>query len=727
MKKMGLIIWLLLALLGCSQTIEESTTVPPTATSMPPTATATRTVETAVPTALPSPLPLLPTHTPTATPQPLPPTIADGLIYQTDFEYRVIEGDGTRRFLPCERPSLPAFTSVHPLPNFQMVSVEDGQPRIGDRCSSETEPLLDLPNRTVRRIWGQVGDWLLVESNEAGVFGQGTWPLTAVRLDGSDFQLLTQEIFFETPVVSPDGIILIPTGEAVLRWDGQNLTESDYERFLAGSFSPDGQRLALIHPDRLTVYDVGGEAIVTFTFVPTRLDSPPPPPTWHPSGNLVAVDEINVSEMTLSVHVLHLLTGDVQTLSPALNPQFSPDGRYLATHYPIDDAHITIHDLESWESYELTHDGVPVAWVSLEASVLGRLYNDSALAFSMELPASWTAVHANGTTTIRNKAGEPQLRVRAYLNRDSFLSAKTVAENSAPPDRRDSLTLTDVTVANYSAVRTNTAVTYIDVGGRYLAFEQLATDPLILRLLETLTAERTDFSDNYILLSSDNWIAELSGGANVTETLTVQRRDGEVGYLLFTESPTEGLGYDIAEPLFFTPDEQYFYFHHRGVADGCGLYSGGGDLVQVNLSNGTKTTLENTAGVDPTLAPDGKTVAFLNYLDNEFTLVLYDLEAATRESINFQLDGANAAAGSLIFSPDGTQVAFAQQQAFCGEGWTFGTIEVATGEVTLYPAENLAFWRPIAWVDDVIVIRPFASDDTKYLDLTTGTILDERP
>lgn len=359
---------------------------------------------------------------------------------------------------------------------------------------------------------------------------------------------------------------------------------------------------------------------------------------------------------------------------------------------------------------------------------VGSIYEDVALAFSMQLPDDWTGTHANGTTTVLNAEGVPQLRVRSYLTRSGLYSANTIAEKAAPPSERDVLTLTDTTIGNYPAKVSNTAVTFIDVGGRYLAFETLSNNPIIPTLLETLNGEKTDFNDNYILMSSENWLAEVSGGANITETFTVQRRDGEAGYTLFTELPAEGLGYDLVEPLFFTPDEQYLYFHHRGVADGCGLYFGGGDMVQVDLGNGAEAILENTDGVGHTLAPDGHTVAFLRgYLTNEFTITLYDLDSSETKTIVFPLDGPDAAAGDLIISPDGGQIAFAAQQQYCGEGWTIGTVDLETAELTIHSVDAVRWFRPIAWEGDVITLQSFSLDETKYLDVTTSEIVNERP
>ncbi|HSG18614.1 MAG TPA: hypothetical protein VLE70_20130 [Anaerolineae bacterium] len=360
---------------------------------------------------------------------------------------------------------------------------------------------------------------------------------------------------------------------------------------------------------------------------------------------------------------------------------------------------------------------------------VGSIYEDVALAFSMQLPEDWTGSHAHGTTTVLNAEGVPQMRVRSYLTRGGLYSAKTIAEKAAPPSERDVLTLTDTTIGSYPAKVSNTAVAFINVGGRYLAFEALSDNPIIPTLLETLNGDKTDLNDNYILMSSENWLAEVSGGANIAEAFTVQRRDGKAGYTLFTEPPTQGLGYDLAQPLFFTPDEQYLYFHHRGVADGCGLYFGGGDMVQVDLGNGTETILENTDGVGHTLAPDGHTVALLRgRLTNEFTITLYDLDSSETKTIVFPLAGPYAAAGDLIFSTDGRRIAFAAQQQTCGEGWTIGTVDLESAELTIHTVDAAPWFRPVAWEGDVITLQPtYTYDETIYLDVTTNEIVNERP
>lgn len=743
MKRKCAVLALLFVLMGCSLEVEQ--TLSPTrptisATPMPSTVEAVPSLvtETPLPTSFPQPTstlsltalpPAQPTVTPTMTPYPLSANAADGLIYQNQFEWRIIEGDETRRILPCERPSLATFSSVYPAPNGRMFSVEDGKLMIGERCSPDKEPFIDLPNRQVRRIWGQVGDWLLVESGELGIGGQGTWPLTAVRLDGSTYQILT-EGFDGLPIISPEGYVIFSKDNQVFRWDGDNLSETELRPFLTGSFSTDGQLLALTHENKLTIYDTSGKVVRNFSFKFLSLDSLPSRPAWSPSGDWVAVEgwDDAADGFPLIVHLFNVITGGDRIIRQRQQPLFSPNGRWLAV-YHYDDIHrTTLVDMDSWETFEITPNGLPAAWITFGEADIGSRYHDEALKFSLELPEGWTAVHSNGTTTIANQNGEAKLRVRSYPSRQEFLSIEGVAENNTPPADRGNLTFAEVTIATYHALKTNTAVTYISVGGRYLAFEALADDPIILILLETLKAEPSDFDGNYNLLSSTNWLAELKGGANITQTLTIQRRDGTAGYTLFNAPPTQGLSYELAEPLFFTLDEQYLYYQHVGIADGCGLYLGGGNLVQVDLSNGTQTDLENTAGVGSILSPDGQKIAFLSGRNsNNLTLTLYDVDSGDVESIPFSLMGRNPAAGSLIFSPDGRQVAFAAQQTSCGEGWTIGTIDLQTAVLTLYPAENLAFWQPTAWLDGLITLRRFSEEDTKYLDLTSGEFLNERP
>lgn len=723
-KLIGLLI---LGLIGCA--------APADRPSVAPVARSTPAIEMAHPTSTatlnpPSPTALAPTTQPTpiptATPTPLPPNAADGLIFENNYAWRIIDGEGSRPILPCERPSLAIFASVYPALDLKMFSVEDGQLLIGDLCSSDTKPFIDLPNRQVRRIWGQVNDWLLVESGEEGLAEQGVWPLTAVRLDGTDYQVLT-EPFFGNPILSPDGVVLIPIDGQVLRWDGERMADTKIDWFLTGSYSPDGQLLAVIQNDRLAIYDLDGAVVWAMSLRLIGADSPPLPPAWQPNGEWVAVEGVDVAGNFSTVRLLNVKTGEERVINRRHRPQFSPDGRWLAA-YAYEDGHTTLIDMDSWEGYQFAQDGWPVGWVDLAGAAVGPLYIDEALDFSIELPASWAAAHANGTTTISNSDGTPQLRVRSYLNRGGYLSVKSIAESSSPPAVRDSVILAEAVIAGYPAVKTNLDITYIDVGGRYLAIEALSDDPIIPILLETLEAEPTDFSGNYIVISSENWIAELTGGGNVAESLTVHRRDGRAGYTLFSEEADDGLHYDLADPLFFSIDETYFYFHQRTVADGCSILFGGGDLTRVDLSSGTQLTLEGTSGVGHVLSPDRQKVAFFqDRLSNEFPLNLYDLSSGRTETIMVPLDGNYVAADSLIFSPDGTRVAFAAQQQFCGGDWTIGVITLETAAVTMFNADDLAYWRPVEWVDDVIVLRPYVDDDTRYLDLNTGDILLERP
>ena len=160
-----------------------------------------------------------------------------------------------------------------------------------------------------------------------------------------------------------------------------------------------------------------------------------------------------------------------------------------------------------------------------------------------------------------------------------------------------------------------------------------------------------------------------------------------------------------------------------------GVYFGGGDIVQVDLSNGTETIFENTDGVGHTLAPDGHTVAFMRgRLTNEFTITLYDLDRNETRTVEFPLAGPDAAAGDLVFSPDGRQIAFAAQQQFCGEGWTLGTVELEMAELTIHSIGEARWFRPVAWEGDLVILQPtHTANETKYLDLTTNEIVNERP
>jgi hypothetical protein len=98
------------------------------------------------------------------------------------------------------------------------------------------------------------------------------------------------------------------------------------------------------------------------------------------------------------------------------------------------------------------------------------------------------------------------------------------------------------------------------------------------------------------------------------------------------------------------------------------------------------------------------------------------------KTIVFPLAGPDAAAGDLIFSPDGRRIAFAAQQQSCGEGWTIGTVDLETAELTIHSVDAAPWFRPDAWEGDVITLQPtYTYDETKYLDVTTNEIVNERP
>lgn len=357
-------------------------------------------------------------------------------------------------------------------------------------------------------------------------------------------------------------------------------------------------------------------------------------------------------------------------------------------------------------------------------------YDDHQLNFTIQLPPTWTSTHNNGTTILTNNKGLPQIRLRKYPSRNGLLSAETIAHWSLPPSIQSTLILTSTTLNLSPALLTNTTTTFIDGAGHYLAFEILVGSAEADLRLQTLTIRATHSAlyHLYYVVSSEHWLAERKHGDNDSSMLTLQQRDNTMIYTLDETPAPQGLGYTLATPLFFDPSERYFYYNDQGVADGCGIYFGGEDLQQVELSNGTQITLKNTNGIGHTLSPDGHTVAFLRQqVDNQFTLHFFDLLTQTTETIDLSLEGESPKAGNLVFSPNGQRLAFTTLLNACSGGaWVVGTIDLISAEITThYTGTGYPWLYPVAWWEDaVLIVGESGSAEYRQLDLQTNTLRD---
>lgn len=352
-----------------------------------------------------------------------------------------------------------------------------------------------------------------------------------------------------------------------------------------------------------------------------------------------------------------------------------------------------------------------------------RRYEDDTLNFSLLHVSTLTVEHENGTTRIINGDREMVIGVRDYMDLNGRYSAEHLAKQIVPPPLQNTLTLTETTIGENIVYQTNADLWLVKAEGRYLGIES-EDEALVEMLLEGFSADATDFQDNYNVISSEIWIAELRGGANISGTFTVQRRDGTAGYTIRDIPHVDGLGYTTYEPLFFQDDALYYISYEVGDGGGCG-----GPLIEhvptrFDLRDGSETQA-NFSGSNYSLAPDGKTLAYVQSRDDETLLTLHDLEMDVKEMFPIQFGEGQGLFGKPIFSEDMSRIALATQRQGCGElGLSVETIDLSNREkLTYFWSEDrtLQGAQPTAWRGDILTLSRFDQPD-RYLNIWTGEV-----
>lgn len=354
-------------------------------------------------------------------------------------------------------------------------------------------------------------------------------------------------------------------------------------------------------------------------------------------------------------------------------------------------------------------------------------HEDATLNLSMLHPPTWTVNHENGTTRFVAANGEMVVGVREYPDRNGIYTVHEIAQRIAPPAIQHTLTLTETTIGANIVYQTNANLWLVKVAGRYLGVESDDAE-MIETFLRGFSAEPLDFQDNYRVISNAEWIAELRGGANVTGTFTVQRRDGTDGFTILDIPQTQGLGYITYEPLLFVNDALYYVSYN--VADGCGGFTVGGRPTKVVLSDGS-TISANFNGWGYTVAHDGETLAYFQQTEDEtISLTIHNLNTDEQTRIPYRLSDGQVLLG-MLFSADMSRIAVATQHADCNEvGWSIETIDLSIGEQLTYlwsEERERQFGRPTAWNDNIITLKRFWDSPDEYLNIWTGKISDSPP
>jgi hypothetical protein len=182
--------------------------------------------------------------------------------------------------------------------------------------------------------------------------------------------------------------------------------------------------------------------------------------------------------------------------------------------------------------------------------------------------------------------------------------------------------------------------------------------------------------------------------------LRIEKLGGDVVWSVRDEWSSFGLGYTLPTPVRWSDDGQYFYYTNRPVPDGCAPFANGSDLQRVDLSDGSATELVPPVGMSLGLSPDAGTLAYFGYGGRG--LVLRDI-ASGEERETGVLPADNAAAGAIVWSPDGSALAFTVTYDACGprEARTHSILrmEAETGDTTTLIKSSPNLYTTEEWTE----------------------------
>jgi hypothetical protein len=180
--------------------------------------------------------------------------------------------------------------------------------------------------------------------------------------------------------------------------------------------------------------------------------------------------------------------------------------------------------------------------------------------------------------------------------------------------------------------------------------------------------------------------------------LQIEKLDGDAVWSVLDEWSPFGLGYTLLTPVRWSADGRYFYYTNRPVPDGCAPFTNGSDLGRVDLSDGNATELVPPVGLSLGLSPDASTLAYFGYGGRG--LVLRDIASGEEWETGFT-PTENAVAGAIVWSPDGSALAFTVAYDFCGppaaRTHSILRMEAETGAVTALIEPSSTLYTTAEW------------------------------
>lgn len=259
-----------------------------------------------------------------------------------------------------------------------------------------------------------------------------------------------------------------------------------------------------------------------------------------------------------------------------------------------------------------------------------------------------------------------------------------------------------------------------------------ACSPLIRPSVQ-LTPDLTGYTTSTQTLNSPDgqWTAEAlvalpNRDGNVDsrtyyQQLTIARADGSQRFAPLRIWSPYGLGYDYPALTRWSNDGQSLYFTITEAVDGCGIFTSGHNLQRFDVTDNSITRIlfgDQWA----TFAPDGERVAyFINGVP-----AIRDLATQAEQYADYALD-TEGRSGHLIWSADGSHIAYTIANRPCVNGWTESTTLVVVDSTSMARRELLVEDErrlvAVQWLDTAhILARNPETAETFSVAIETGAV-----